>query len=98
MNFRSDNTAPVAPEILAALNEANVGTADAYSEDAWSRRLDETFSHVFEREVRVFTVAYSNDADVATLRRIAQSTDATAYDSRDTADLADVLPRALAST
>ncbi len=44
------------------------------------------------RRVRVFTIAYSNDADQATLRKIAQATNAGSYDARDTRDLADVLP------
>ena len=38
MNFRSDNESPVAPPILAALQEANHGTAWAYAEDRWSRQ------------------------------------------------------------
>ena len=57
MNFRSDNTAPAAPEIIAALTRVNEGAALAYGEDEWSKRLDGSFSEVFEREVRVFTVA-----------------------------------------
>ena len=59
MNFRSDNTAPAAPEIIAALTNVNEGAASAYGEDQWSKRLDETFSALFEKEVRVFTVASS---------------------------------------
>jgi Ca-activated chloride channel family protein len=35
--------------------------------------------------VRLFTVAYGSDADLATLRRIAEATDAAAYDSLDPA-------------
>ena len=33
MNFASDNTAPIAPEILAALGAANNGPAPAYGSD-----------------------------------------------------------------
>jgi len=57
MNFRSDNTAPAAPEMLEALARVNVGAASAYGEDEWSRALDVKMSEVFERDVRVFTVA-----------------------------------------
>jgi len=70
MNFRSDNTASAAPEILAALSAVNEGAAAAYGEDEWSRKLDEVFSNLFEREVRVFTVATgtaANAISVATL-------------------------------
>lgn len=67
MNFRSDNTAPTAPEILRALERANDGAAPAYGEDAWSRRLDEAFSALFEREVRVFTVATGTAANAICL-------------------------------
>lgn len=67
MNFRSDNTAPAAAEILAALQAANEGPAAAYGEDAWSRRLDEAFGAVFERDVRVFAVASGTAANAIAL-------------------------------
>ena len=70
MNFRSDNTAPAAPEIIAALTRVNEGAASAYGEDQWSKLLDEKFSALFERDVRVFTVASgtaANAISVATL-------------------------------
>lgn len=63
MNFRSDNTAPAAPEILAALSAVNEAPAAPYGEDPWSRKLDEAFSALFEREVRVFTVASGTAAN-----------------------------------
>ena len=34
MNFASDNTAPVSPEIMAALGQANDGFASSYGADA----------------------------------------------------------------
>ena len=45
----------------------------------------------------MFTIAYSNEADLATLEKIAQATNAWNYDARDTNDLADLLPSALAN-
>lgn len=63
MNFRSDNTAPAAPQIIAALNNVNEGSSPAYGEDQWSRRLDEAFSAAFECEVRVFTVTSGTAAN-----------------------------------
>ena len=59
----TDNTAPAAPEIVAALSNVNEGAASAYGEDQWSKRLDEAFSALFEREVRVFTVASGTAAN-----------------------------------
>lgn len=63
MNFRSDNTAPVADEIMAALTAVNHGAALAYGADAWSEKLDAAFADVFEKEVRVFTVASGTAAN-----------------------------------
>jgi threonine aldolase len=71
VNFRSDNTAAVAPEIMAALNEANDGVAAPYGDDAWSRRLDEVFSALFEHDVRVFTVASGTAANAISLASLA---------------------------
>jgi threonine aldolase len=70
MNFRSDNTAAVAPEIMTALTAANAGAAAAYGEDALSRRLDAAFSDLFETEVRVFTVATGTAANAISLASV----------------------------
>ena len=68
MNFRSDNNAAIAPEILKALIDVNGPTsAHAYGEDEWSRKLDERFSVLFERDVRVFTVASGTAANAIAL-------------------------------
>jgi Ca-activated chloride channel family protein len=71
---------------------------DGYNEDDHDNNLNALLSHLASQpDVRVFTITYSNDADSGTLRRIAQATNAWNFDARDTIDLADVLPRALAS-
>lgn len=67
MNFRSDNTASVAAEIMAAMSAVNDKPAPAYGEDQWSHRLNEAFSAMFEREVRVFTVATGTAANAISL-------------------------------
>jgi threonine aldolase len=56
MNFASDNAAPVAPEIMAAIARANEGGALAYGNDAWTKRVERRFADVFERDVAVFLV------------------------------------------
>lgn len=70
MNFRSDNTASVAPEIMQALMAVNEGAAAAYGEDEWSRRLDQVFSDLFEHEVRVFTLASGTAANAVALASV----------------------------
>lgn len=67
MDFRSDNTAGVAPEIMTALNAVNHGTASAYGDDDWSRELDAAFSLLFDAECRVFPVATGTAANVLAL-------------------------------
>lgn len=72
MNFRSDNTAPVAPEIMEAIGAANRNAAaPSYGEDELSRGLDRVFSEVFETEVRVFTVASGTAANAISLASLA---------------------------
>jgi threonine aldolase len=70
VNFLSDNTAPVAPEIMRALAAANEVSARPYGEDAWSRRLDAVFSELFERDVRVFTVGSGTAANAISLASV----------------------------
>ena len=45
------------------------------------------------RPVRVFPIAYGQDADLATLKRIAEATNAAAYDAVDPTDHQQGLPR-----
>jgi threonine aldolase len=56
MNFASDNTAGMAPEILAALGAANTGYALGYGNDDWTHRVEKRFTEIFEKEVAVFLV------------------------------------------
>ena len=69
-NFRSDNETPVAPEIWAALEQANQGTAFAYAEDAWSARLDEAFSALFETKTTVLPLATGTAANSIALASV----------------------------
>jgi threonine aldolase len=67
MHFYSDNTAPAAPEVLAAVQDANTGMARAYGADEWSVRLDAAFSSYFARPVRAFPVATGTAANALAL-------------------------------
>jgi threonine aldolase len=67
MNFASDNVVGAAPEILAALIEANQGAAMPYGGDADTQRVCSRLSEVFETEVTVFPVATGSAANALAL-------------------------------
>jgi threonine aldolase len=71
MNFASDNTAGVAPDILAAIVRANEGAALAYGNDAFTQRLERRFADIFEREVAVFLVPTGTAANALALAHLA---------------------------
>src|SRR5262245_38846560 len=65
--FKSDNTAAVSPEILAALATTNGGVALAYGADRISESLDAVFGDFFETRVRVFAVSSGTAANSLSL-------------------------------
>ena len=70
MRFYSDNTATAAPEILAAIVEANQGHTIAYGDDPWTQRLDAALGNFFGTSVRAFAVSTgtaANSLSLATL-------------------------------
>ena len=67
MNFASDNTAGVAPEIMDAILAANKGAAMPYGADAISQRLEARFAEIFEHPVAVFPVATGTAANALAL-------------------------------
>jgi threonine aldolase len=70
LRFFSDNTATAAPEILAAIAEANHGHTVAYGDDPWTERLDEVLGRFFGTQVRAFAVSTgtaANSLSLATL-------------------------------
>ncbi|MBY0462780.1 MAG: low specificity L-threonine aldolase [Alphaproteobacteria bacterium] len=54
MNFKSDNTATVCPEILEGINEANHGHAASYSNDEYTKRLQKKVDEIFETQTSIF--------------------------------------------
>src|SRR3954468_2767192 len=70
MNFASDNTAAVAPEILAAIARANAGSALAYGNDEWTKRVERRFAKLFECEVAVFLVPTGTAANALALAHL----------------------------
>lgn len=67
MNFCSDNVAGVAPEILAALSQANAGTMPSYGGDAITARVEAKLGEVFERKVWAFPVVTGTAANALAL-------------------------------
>jgi len=67
MNFSSDNAYGVAPEILEALQEANLGAAGGYGDDELTARLQTEMSRVFERDVIAFPVVTGTAANALAL-------------------------------
>ena len=59
VNLRSDNVAGIAPEILAAIEAANAGTASSYGADPITARLQDVFAELFETRCFVQPVATS---------------------------------------
>lgn len=70
MDFASDNITGAAPEILAAITAANIGTAHSYGEDPWTAKACAAIDAIFERSCTSFLVATgtaSNALALATL-------------------------------
>ncbi len=66
-NFGSDNVAPIAPEIMAALAAANTGNVGSYGADPWTQRLTERLREVFETDLVAFPVATGTAANALAL-------------------------------
>ena len=71
VDLRSDNVAPVAPEILAAIEAANRGPAASYGADAYSERLQQTFRALFETDLLVFPVLTGTAANALGIAQLA---------------------------
>ena len=71
MNFASDNVYGVHPRILAALADANSGTAPSYGGDDLSKKSEEKLSEVFGKDVRAFLVTTGTAANGLSLASIA---------------------------
>jgi threonine aldolase len=70
MNFASDNTAGVAPEIMTALVAGNAGFALGYGNDDMTRAVEQRIGAIFEREVAVFLVPTGTAANALALAHV----------------------------
>jgi threonine aldolase len=70
MNFASDNTAGVAPEIIEALIAGNRGFAMGYGADEVTAAVERRIGEVFERDAAVFLVPTGTAANALALAHI----------------------------
>lgn len=68
MQFASDNTAPVAPEVMASLLRANEGYCSSYGSEAAMTRVQTRLREIFEApQARVYLVATGTAANALSL-------------------------------
>ncbi len=72
-SFASDNFSGIHPEVLTAIQQANVGHAMAYGSDPWTKRAEELFKHVFGPTAEAFIVMNGTAANVCTLKHALSS-------------------------
>lgn len=68
--FASDNNAGVHPEVLQALQAANVGHAVGYGADRWTERLSELFQQIFGPQASAYPVLTGTGANVLSLSAV----------------------------
>ena len=71
MNFASDNTAAMAPQILDAIGKANSGFVLGYGNDPLTRQVERKLSDLFERDVAVFLVSTGTGANALSIAHLA---------------------------
>lgn len=76
MDFSSDTSAAAHPAVLAALAEANAGSAPSYGADDWTRRARDALCATFETDLEIWLVASGTAANALGLSLLCPSTDA----------------------
>ena len=71
-SFASDNTAPIAPEILQAILDANAGDANAYGADPWTARAVACLREHFGDDADIYFTFNGTGANVAALSSLLQ--------------------------
>jgi threonine aldolase len=70
INFASDNTAGVAPEILSSLSAAATLSTMPYGDDVYTKKLQSLANETFEREVKVYPVTTGSAANALALATV----------------------------
>ncbi|MDP6123952.1 MAG: low specificity L-threonine aldolase [Arenicellales bacterium] len=68
--FASDNVTAVCPDVMSAIQNANIGTAPSYGDDDWTKRLKARLSDLFECEVVVFPTLCGTSCNALALASI----------------------------
>jgi Ca-activated chloride channel family protein len=103
--LRTQEGSPLYPAVRGAFDSMNrrldparingvVVLTDGYNEYDPDNNRAALLSHLHE-PVRVFTIAYSPDSDLSTLRKIAEATNARVYDASDTLTIESLYASAL---
>ncbi len=71
--FASDNYAGICPEALAAMTDANTGSAVAYGDDEWTQQAADAFRKLFAADCEVFFVFNGTAANSLALASLGQS-------------------------
>jgi threonine aldolase len=69
-DFRSDNVAGVAPEVLTALAAAAQGSVTSYGEDPITQRVEARLKELFGHDLTLFTVATGSAANALALAHL----------------------------
>ena len=69
-DFRSDNVAGIAPEVLTALAAAAQGSATSYGEDPITERVEARLTALFDHDLALFTVATGSAANALALAHL----------------------------
>jgi len=72
VNFASDNSAGVAPQILQSIAAASAGAAAAYGADDWSQRASQRLGEIFDTDIASYLVATGTAANALALSALAR--------------------------
>lgn len=69
-HFASDNNAPIHPDVLRAIEAANVGHVRAYGDDPWTKAMEERVREHFGTDALAFCVYGGTGANVLGLQAL----------------------------
>ncbi len=70
MNFCSDNTTGISPQILAAISEANQGNAMPYGADEYTQEAEKHLASLFETDATVYLIGTGTAANSLALSTV----------------------------
>ncbi len=70
--FASDNVAPMCPEAMEAMNQANADWSPSYGDDPWTQRAKQRIQDFFETDCSIYFVFSGSAANAMTLSHYCQ--------------------------